>query len=56
MHTRSRRQRRVDFAAFKVMFGEGVCRWPFSLMSLQCDLQAPADNGRPKQEDDRFGL
>ena len=29
----------VDFAVFKAMcVNEGVCRWPFSLLSLQCDL------------------
>jgi hypothetical protein len=30
---------RVNFAVFKAMcFNKGVCRWPFSLLSLQCDL------------------
>jgi hypothetical protein len=46
----------VDFVVFKAMFGEGVCIWPFSLLSLQCDLQAPADSGRPKEEDIQFGF
>ena len=55
----SRCQQQVDFAVFEAMFGdmfgEDVCRWPFSLLSLQCDLQAPIGSGHPK-EDDQFGI
>ena len=29
--TISRFEQRVDYVVFKAMFGEGVCRWPFSL-------------------------
>jgi hypothetical protein len=39
--TRSRRQRRVAIVVFKASFGGGVCKYPFSFMSLQCDVQAP---------------
>ena len=34
--SRSRRQRRVAIAVFKALFGRGVCRYPFSFLSLHC--------------------
>jgi hypothetical protein len=32
--SKSRCQRRVNFAVSKALYGEGVCRCPFPLMSL----------------------
>ena len=36
--TRSHCQQRVAFAVFKALFGEDVCRCPFSLLSFQCNF------------------
>jgi hypothetical protein len=52
--TRSPYQQRVTFVVFKAMFGVDVCRCSFSLLSIQCDIQAPASSGRSKEEDGRF--
>jgi hypothetical protein len=33
------------------MFGDDVCRCSFSLPSVQCDSQTPANSGQSKKED-----
>ena len=52
VNTSSHCSRRVVFAVFKAMSGEGVYRCPFSSLSMQCDLQAPTGSGRSKEEND----
>jgi hypothetical protein len=56
MGSRSRCQRRVDFAVFKVLDGEGVYMSPFRLLSFQCVLQSSTSNIRSKEKDDCFDL
>jgi hypothetical protein len=41
----------VVFAVFKALCGEGVYSCPFSLLPLQCSLQALAMCGQSKEED-----
>jgi hypothetical protein len=52
LDTGSHCQRRVIFAVFKALFGDSACRCSFSLLSFQCDLQAPRTTSRSKKEDD----
>jgi hypothetical protein len=33
---------------------EGICRFPFSSLFMQCDFQAAAGSGHSKEEDDQF--
>ena len=41
---RSRCKKRVVFAVFKALCGDGVCRCHFPLLLLQCIFQAPVDD------------
>ena len=42
------------FAVFKALDGDGVRRYPFSLLSFECDFQAL--DGRLEEEDNQISL
>jgi hypothetical protein len=52
---RSRCQQRVDIAVFKALYGDGVCRYPFSLLPVQCTFSSSGssvEDEQSKEEDD----
>ena len=53
---RSRCKKRVVFAVFKALCGDGVCRCPFPLLPLQCIFQASVDDKQSIEEDEERTL
>ena len=50
---RSRCKKRVVFAVFKALCGDGVCRCPFLLLPFQCISEVSVEDEQSDEEDDQ---